>query len=516
MEGVNNRMINNMETRKIMSSQDSNVAVHFVNKAGYHKLVPYDPPEKYPEYRGKTVDPGNHIYAAVRDTLILSGLDRGNAGRPEWNPFGRMIRPGMTVFIKPNTVSHENLAGLDLFSVIVHASILRPILDYVCLALEGRGRIIVGDSQVIYGEFEPAMQRSGIEDLLRWYRQQVPVPIECFDLRMVRGVRSWMYGRWARKKVEQDPHGYQVVDLGDQSYFRDIDPRRLRIAIANYKNMYKYHSGGHHQYVIPRSFLESQVVINLPKLKTHRRTAVTLALKNYMGIPALKDCLPHFITGSPEEGGDQYIHPCKRKEICLWLHDQIQSNPYMPIKFLFAVIKKMIWNSSKIVPFPDDIYEAMWSGNDTLWRTILDLNRIVGYANREGVVCDTPQRIQFHLIDGIIGGQGEGPLSPEPVKSNVLLAGENAACMDAVGATLMGFDLNRIPLIYRAFQDAAHSRPVCTVTPEEITVNVDGRVLSLATLAERYNMRFAAHPKWVGCIELPERRQKTVVEQAPV
>lgn len=97
-------------------------------------------------------------------------MDREHSGTRQWSPFRQIIRPGMTVFIKPNTVSHENLAGHDLFAVIVHASVLRPILDYVYLALQDKGRIIIGDSQVIYAEFETAMERSGIADLLRWYR----------------------------------------------------------------------------------------------------------------------------------------------------------------------------------------------------------------------------------------------------------------------------------------------------------------------------------------------------------
>ena len=486
-----------------MDIMDRNVTVHFAETNGYCKRSPFDPPARYPEYRGRFVDPGNAIYAAVRNILRRCGLDREHNGTANWNPFRHFIRPGMTVFIKPNTVSHENLAGHDLFSVIVHASVLRPILDYVCIALKGSGRIIIGDSQVIFAEFEPAMELSGIAELLRWYRLHTPIPIECFDLRIVRGARSWMYGRWARKKVEQDPRGYKTVDLGTESYFNGIDPSRLRIAIASYKEMYKYHSSGRHQYVIPGSFLESDVVINIPKLKTHRRTAVTLALKNYMGIPALKDCLPHFMTGALSEGGDQYIHPCKRKEICLWLHDRIQSTRLMPAKFLCAVIKKAVWNTSAIWPFPDDIYEAMWSGNDTLWRTLLDLNRIVTYANRDGKLCNTPQRVQFHLVDGIIGGQGDGPLSTTPVNSNVLLAGWNAACIDAVAATLMGFDYTRIPLISRAFDDAVHSRPLCSVAPGEICVSADFQEMTLAEFRERHRMKFEPHPKWAGQVELP-------------
>lgn len=486
-----------------MALSESKVAVHFAPQSGYPAQGPYDPPEAYPEYQGKTLDRGNHIYAAVRETLRICGLDREHDGTPQWNPFGDLIRPGMTVFVKPNTVSHVNLAGQDLFSVIVHASILRPILDYICLALAGKGRIIIGDSQVLFGEFQPAMEASGIARMLEWYRRQTSIPIECFDLRMVRGARSWMFGRWARPKVEQDPRGYQVVDLGKDSYFEGIDANKLRIAIASYKNMRKYHGPGKHQYVIPQSFLDSDVVIGIPKLKTHRRTAVTLCLKNYMGIPALKDSLPHFIIGAPSQGGDQYIHPSRRKEMVLWLHDQIQSNPFMPLKFFFAVVKKLLWETRKIVSFPDDVYEAMWPGNDTLWRTLLDINRIVLYAGKDGTIRNTPQRSQFHLIDGIVGGEGDGPLSTYPVESRVLLAGANAACVDATAATMMGFDVNKIPLIRKTFEDAHRPRPVCSMPFESIRINTDGQELSMESFQDRYHLDFAPHPNWVGSVERP-------------
>lgn len=494
-----------------MNKNEAIVALHALESRGYPQRAPYDPGEAYPEYHGRKLDPDNEVYGAVRLTLHKLGLDYERFGSPEWNPLGELIEPGMTVFIKPNTVSHLNLARKDLFAVIVHASVLRPVLDYACKALQGRGRIIIGDSQLIMSEFEPAMKLSGITDMLAWYRQQTAIPIECFDLRLERVIRTYLYGRWGRKKVEQDPRGYQVVDLADESYFRGIDPSRLRIAVASYKAMYQYHSEGRHQYVFPRSFLESDVVINIPKLKTHRRTAVTLALKNYMGIPAFKDSLPHFITGASCDGGDQYIHPSRRKEICLWLHDQIQSSPYVPMKFMWAVIKKLIWNSSKIIPFRDNVYEAMWPGNDTLWRTLLDLNRIVMYADRNGKLQDQPQRKQLHLIDGIIGGAGDGPLSPDPVDSRVLLAGFNAACIDAVATMLMGFDFEKVPLIARGLGDAAHKHPVCSIGRNEIEINTGTETLTLDTFKERHNLHFAPHPNWVGQIELARRAKETVV-----
>ena len=488
-----------------MNIKDNRVAVDFIAEKNYPEQAPFDPPERFPEYQGKSLNPGNQVYSGVRSTLFHLGLDQENYGAKEWNPFKDLIKPGMKVFIKPNTVVHEHERGDgDVMGLIVHASILRPILDYVCIALKGEGEIVIGDSQLIYSNFDKALRVSKTFDLVNWYNGNSKVQISCLDLRTVRSARSWLYGRWKRIPVEQDPRGYQFVDLGDLSYFRDIDPKRLRIAIAGHKNMYKHHSGGKHEYLFPRSVLESDVIISIAKLKTHRRTGVTLALKNFMGIPALKDSLPHFITGSVEEGGDQYIYPSLRKRIGTRLHDEIQSNPFMPVKFVCAVIKKLFWESNRIIPFKDDVYEAMWYGNDTIWRTLLDLNRAVLYADKEGKIRETQQRGFFGLIDGIKAGEKDGPLCADCVLAGVLLAGFNPVTLDAVGATAMGFDVNKIPLISRGIEDSKRKSPIFIGVKEGIEVIEGPEVVTLAEFSKRRYLSFEPHPSWKGHIEMDE------------
>jgi uncharacterized protein (DUF362 family) len=478
------------------------VALNILNQKTYPATMPFDPPVRYPEYTGRTLDPENHIYAGVRDLLWRLGLDHLNFNTKEWNPFGEIIKPGMTVFIKPNLVSHVHEEKRDVFSVIVHASVLRPILDYVCIALKSKGKIIIGDSPLISSNFNKALEVSRIKDLLDWYRTHGNIPIEYMDLRKNRGVRTWLYGKWGRKPVEQDPLGYQFVNLGDQSCFNNVDPAKLRIAIASHRNMYKHHSNGRHEYLFPKSFLQSDVVISIPKLKTHRRTGITLALKNSMGIPAWKDSLPHFMVGSKEDGGDQYIHPSVRKRMCTWLHDQVQSNRSIPVKFFCAVVKKLLWNSNKIYPFQDDVYEAMWYGNDTLWRTLLDINRAVFYADKDGNLQGTQQRKFFCLIDGIIAGEGNGPLSPNPVRAGALIAGFHPAAVDAVAATIMGFDIEKIPLIKRAFEENGHTDRLYPGAIKDIQIIKDENRFNFPGLTKHLNLKFEPHPNWKGHIEL--------------
>jgi uncharacterized protein (DUF362 family) len=481
------------------------VALRTLGKCDYPLASPFHPPEAYPEFNASGIDASNDVYPAVRQLFADLCFDKDRFGAPQWNPLGEIIKPGMTVFIKPNTVVHKHQKNKELFSIIVHPSIIRAVLDYACKALENNGTIIIGDSQLYSSNYDKMMAESGLGELLHWYKEQTSVSIQWFDLRLNRARRTWLYGRWDRVKIEHDPLGYQFVNLGDDSRFVGIDPSRLRIAVASHKNMYKHHRNGRHEYLFPRTFLKSDVVINIAKLKTHRRTGVTLALKNYMGIPAYKDSLPHFITGSKAEGGDQYINPSGRKKIITFLHDVVQSSRFLPVKFVCAIVKKILWNSHYVIPFKDDIYEAMWWGNDTLWRTLSDLNQAVEYADKEGVIQKNPQRKQLALIDGIISGEGDGPLACDPVYSGVLFAGSAPAIVDAIAATFMGFDVQKIPLIKNAFKGGKNHHPLFNGTIEEIAVQSYGEVLTFEAFRRLDHKRFKPHLQWAGHVELTSK-----------
>jgi uncharacterized protein (DUF362 family) len=468
---------------------------------GYPVTLPFHPPEAYPELAGVTVDRTNQVYSEFRDLLRRLGMHTQAFGSAAWNPFGELVRPGMTVFIKPNTVMHRHERGKDVFSVLVHASVLRPILDYVCIALKESGRIVVGDSQLLFSDFDKAMQVSGIADLLIWYRTKTRIPIDLLDLRQARSARSWLYGKWRRLPIEGDPQGYCRVELDKDSLFHGIDPASLRIAVASYREMQQYHCQGRHAYLMPRSLLGSDVVINIAKLKTHRRTGVTLALKNFMGLPSAKGALPHFRIGSPEEGGDQYVHPSARKRLATRMHDFVQTSRWTPLKFVVAVAKRLLWDSRFIVPFPDEVFEAMWPGNDTVWRTLMDIHRAVLYADKNGCMQSTPQRSTFHLIDGIVGGQGDGPLSPDPVSAGCMLAGLDPVSLDVVAAGLMGFDHNRIRLLREGLRERDRELPISTSREEDIRVSVGESLQTLPEFLASYNLHFAPHPSWKGSIE---------------
>lgn len=60
---------------------------------------------------------------------------------------------------------------------------------------------------------------------------------------------------------------------------------------------------------------------------------------------------------------------------------------------------------------------------------------------------------QLNIMDGIIGMEGEGPgSSGTPVATGFLLAAENALALDMVQASIMGIDLERVPIITAAIK----------------------------------------------------------------
>src|SRR5436305_6096868 len=90
--------------------------------AAYPAYAPFHPPERYPELApGAELDPTNRAYPTVRRALALLGLDRENAETARWNPLGGIVRPGDTVFLKPNLITHRHLLRPDEWdSVITH------------------------------------------------------------------------------------------------------------------------------------------------------------------------------------------------------------------------------------------------------------------------------------------------------------------------------------------------------------------------------------------------------------
>jgi uncharacterized protein (DUF362 family) len=114
------------------------------------------------------------------------------------------------------------------------------------------------------------------------------------------------------------------------------------------------------QLFFPHTILNADLVVSMPKLKTHHWAGVTLSLKNLFGV------LPGIKYGWPKN----YLH---------------------------------------------------WHG---ISQSVADIASTI--------------RPGFAIIDGIVGMEGDGPLLGTPVKSEVIIMGENLTAVDATATRIMG------------------------------------------------------------------------------
>jgi len=449
--------------------------------ADYARTPPFPPSEAYPEAHG--VAPGredNPAYRAVREALRALGLDAGRFGSPSWNPLGELVKPGETVVLKPNFVSHRNMGerhlGItDTDCLVTHGSFVRAVLDYAARGLEGRGRVIVGDCPVQGTSWERLGALVGLEAVLEDARARFQgIEFTARDYRLTKA-RVTAGGQVLARESREPDEGYEEVDLGSSSLLLPLMREPFSFGVAQYprNRMRRAHGPGSNRYLVPRDFLDADLFINLPKMKSHQKAGVTCALKNLVGINGHKDYLPHFRFGSPKNGGDE--HPDGgllwdlywRFVHAEWDHDR------GPLKLLFQAsafaCSQLMRRAGRVVRSEILQGGGSWHGNDTLWRTVLDINRAFLYYGREGraVRPGTPRQY-LALLDGLVGGHRESPLAPSPIRSGLVLAARNPVALDTVAVALMGLDWRRLPQIARAYD--AMEYPLAAFAPEEIVL----------------------------------------------
>lgn len=271
----------------------------------YKNAKEFRPSENYPEYElGDLSTVPNTNYEGVRKLFKMMGLDRAHYGTKEWNPLGDIIEENSVVLIKPNLVQHYNInnkGGVEC--LYTQPSIVAPVIDYALKALKGTGKLIVGDAPMQVCNFSELTENSGYKDLIEYYRRK-GFNVELVDFRKD---RTEVKGR-VQHKFELDAPS-KIVDLGEESEFSgmsDDESKRLRIVNYPHDNLYLHHHGDVHQYCISQYLLDADVIINMPKPKTHKKAGITISLKNLVGINAKKDYLPHHRFGSTAKGGDEY------------------------------------------------------------------------------------------------------------------------------------------------------------------------------------------------------------------
>ena len=446
----------------------------------------------------------NDVFAMLRELFFEMGMDKDNYGKESWNPLGdKLIEEGQSILIKPNMVIEQNKGNGGVECLYTNPSLVAALIPYVWKALGGKGKIVVADAPIQSCEFETLCESAGYYDMIDYFKNK-GVAIELYDLR---GVKSFVdSGLLSQSFVGHDNF---IVDLGNQSAHAELPDEiieRERITCYDPNELRQHHNAEKHEYCVAKEVLEADVIINLPKPKSHRYAGVTICMKNFVGINVHKEFLPHHRVGDMSKGGDEYPKASKILEISSKFMDKrnekMNSGKLTRARIDFLISKILEHGYKKINPDKGHTYGS-WYGNDTIWRTVVDLNRIVMFADKSGVMKNEQQRKVLNIADMIVAGDGEGPLTPDPVYMGMLVAGENVVDTDVVIATLMGFDVEKIPLYrgldlgkYESYRLEYGKGVVLTSNEEKYMVT------SIKDLRGKSGFHCKPTVGWIGHIEL--------------
>jgi uncharacterized protein (DUF362 family) len=387
---------------------------------------------------------------------------------PRRGPFGGIIPEGSRVLIKPNFVMHENQGPWGIEPLVTHPSLVRAAVDAALRA--GASEVMVGDAPIQGCHFDDLLDQTGLD---RWADRLMSEESRfrgIHDFRrttceFVNGVRVA-----AENLVSEDR--FLLFDLACDSLLEPItgDERSFRVTCYDPRLLAATHSPRRHQYLVAKEVIEADVVINLPKLKTHKKAGVTCALKNLIGINGNKEYLPHHRIGGSDAGGDCYPGASRLKRAVEYTLDRQN--------MASSVVTARLWNEvatnlTRISAITGDRLgvEGSWSGNNTVWRTALDLNRVLLYGRSDASLADTPQRRVIHLVDAVVAGHGDGPLCPQPLPLGLIFAGCNGAAVDWVAAQLLGYEPLRVPLARESFEQFRW--PMASFAPDDVIVSGD-------------------------------------------
>lgn len=432
----------------------SKIAIECTEKYDYPTADVFRPDVAYPEYYFKdnlSKEP-NHVYEMVRNGFHRLEYDQENFGSSNWNPLGHLIKRGDCVLVKPNFVMDTNRSGQGTDCLFTQPSVVAAVIDYIVIALQGAGKILLADAPMQECNFEHLIKEAGYDRLENFYLSNLPQGIK-FEILDLRDMKSTMDEGGVYRYQDIGDNG-MIVDLGQDSEFSNITKKdAAHIRITNYDPaiLQKHHNMYKHEYCVHQEVLKADVIINMPKPKTHRKGGVTISLKNMIGVNARKEFLPHHTNGAKTEGGDEYEKKSWMKKIMNFFGDRrnfySQTKNCIYAARIFTFLGRVSLVLCRILT-KDKYEEGNWYGNDTIGKTITDINKIVFFCDKKGVMQESKQRKYLIVADMIVAGEGEGPIMPERKNTGMIAIGEDPVCFDEGIATLMGADIKMFSTFY--------------------------------------------------------------------
>jgi hypothetical protein len=72
--------------------------------------------------------------------------------------------------------------------LIIHGSVIRAILDYVYIALKGRGKVTIADAPLQKANFAEIVKITGLDKIVEFYNQNSNIEVTLVDFRRERAL----------------------------------------------------------------------------------------------------------------------------------------------------------------------------------------------------------------------------------------------------------------------------------------------------------------------------------------
>ena len=225
-------------------------------------------------------------------------------GDEERGPLARVVPSGSSVLIKPNFVLHANQGPWDMEPMVTHQSLIKVSVEAALRA--GAREVVVGDAPIQSCDFDELLAATNLDE---WSRELQRTETRFKGIRdFRRTICKYVDGVRLADEDLLPADQFLLFDLADESLLEPISrqSKAFRVTCYDPRLMAETHSPGRHRYLVAKDVMNADVVINLPKLKTHKKAGITCALKNLIGINGNKEYLPHHRVGGAENGGDCY------------------------------------------------------------------------------------------------------------------------------------------------------------------------------------------------------------------
>ena len=339
------------------------------------------------------------------------------------NPLADIISPGDTVALKPNLVSPWNFGD----SSCTHTSIYRPIIDYAIKAGARKVTICEGPAD---GDEKDEMFGAKYTNISKFVDQmkELHPDVEIGWVNANKDGFIWF-------PLHSDSELWGV--FSEDELFTDRGRSLKRDSYYYAEDSLGYNPKGYKVglYAVAESVVKSDVLVNLPKMKTHNIAGATLSLKNLIGI-------------TPSATGGRSVG-----------EDPVEDDPAKDLPHFSTPPPH--WNG-------DILANQNSFENDALWRVIADLNKIALYGGGDGKLHQERQRRYLSVVDGIVAMEGNGPVNGKRRPMGTIVAGYDPVVVDTVCCRIMGYDHHFIRAVSK--QSTVRNHPIGTSNPNRVCV----------------------------------------------